>query len=142
MPARRRAMSRLRRCPTSAAAALTRGSARRSPGRRGPCLHSRPRAYKDEYTLPKRLSRRAAARAHLRCQGTEKVTDMRKLIISILLASAVASPALAQNRPDRGRHDQSQADREQAREIRQQSRESRQQAQEAGRQAQEEQPQG
>ena len=54
---------------------------------------------------------------------------MRKIIISILLASAAASPALAQDRPDRGRHDQSQADHDQAREERQQAREARQQVQ-------------
>jgi hypothetical protein len=54
---------------------------------------------------------------------------MRKLIISILLASAATSPALAQDRPDRDRHDQSQADREQAHEERQQAREARQQVQ-------------
>jgi hypothetical protein len=52
---------------------------------------------------------------------------MRTLLISILLASAAASPALAQ---DRGRwhHDQQQSDNSQNQEERQQAREARQQA--------------
>jgi Ni/Co efflux regulator RcnB len=49
---------------------------------------------------------------------------MRKILISILLASAAASPALAQDHGDgRGHHDQEQSDRSQAREERQQQRE-------------------
>jgi Ni/Co efflux regulator RcnB len=51
---------------------------------------------------------------------------MRKLIISILLASAAASPALAQDQGDRGdrdRHHEQSNDRQQAREQRQQARE-------------------
>ena len=54
---------------------------------------------------------------------------MRKLLISILLASAAASPALAQDRGDR--HDRGdRAEHSQAREERQQAREERSQARE------------
>ncbi|HKP34125.1 MAG TPA: hypothetical protein VJT70_05020 [Sphingomicrobium sp.] len=54
---------------------------------------------------------------------------MRKLLISILLASAAASPALAQDRGDHGdrgdrdRHHQQQSDNQEEREARQQARE-------------------
>lgn len=58
---------------------------------------------------------------------------MRKLLMSLLLASAAASPALAQDRPDRGdrgRHEQQQSDGQQTRDERRQAREERQQARE------------
>jgi Ni/Co efflux regulator RcnB len=54
----------------------------------------------------------------------EKVTVMRKILLSILLASAAASPVLAQDRGEgRGHHDEQQSDRSQAREERRQQRE-------------------
>jgi len=61
---------------------------------------------------------------------------MRKLLISILLASAAASPAIAQDRgnhddrPDRAEHQQAREQRQQVREERQQVREERSQARE------------
>jgi len=61
---------------------------------------------------------------------------MRKLLISILLASAAASPAIAQDRgnhddrPDRAEHQQAREQRQQGREERQQVREERSQARE------------
>jgi len=61
---------------------------------------------------------------------------MRKLLISILLASAAASPALAQDRGDhrdrgdRDRHEQQQSDGQQTREQRQQARAERREARE------------
>jgi hypothetical protein len=61
---------------------------------------------------------------------------MRKILISILLAGAAASPALAQDRGDghgRWHHDQSQSDNSQAQENRAQAREERQQAREQAR---------
>lgn len=56
---------------------------------------------------------------------------MRKILISILLASAAASPALAQDRGhDRGHRDQQQSDQSQTREERAQAHEARQQVRE------------
>jgi Ni/Co efflux regulator RcnB len=61
---------------------------------------------------------------------------MRRLLISILLASAAASPALAQDRHDRGDrgdrggHEQQQSDGQQTREDRRQAREDRAEARE------------
>jgi Ni/Co efflux regulator RcnB len=61
--------------------------------------------------------------------GNEKVTVMRKLLISILLAGAAASPALAaqdrdnEQHPSWGEARESRQDRQQAREQRQQARE-------------------
>ena len=82
-----------------------------------------------EHTLPKRFSHCSAAESHFPHKGTEKVNDMRKLIISILLAGAAASPALAQ---DQGRwhHDDAQSSNQQAREERSQAREQRQEMRE------------
>jgi hypothetical protein len=62
---------------------------------------------------------------------------MRKILISILLAGAAASPALAQDRGDgngRWQREQSQSDDGQPREERRQAREERQQAREQARQ--------
>jgi Sec-independent protein translocase protein TatA/Ni/Co efflux regulator RcnB len=62
---------------------------------------------------------------------------MRKILISILLAGAAASPALAQDRGDgngRWQREQSQSDDSQPREERRQAREERQQAREQARQ--------
>ena len=61
---------------------------------------------------------------------------MRKILISILLASAAASPALAQD--GRWHRDQAESDRAQAKEERSQAREERQQAREERRQTREE----
>src|SRR6476659_3005081 len=97
MRARRRPKSRLRRCLTSAAAAPMRESARRLPAqlklRRGRC---RPRR-QPERTLPKRFTHRSADEAQFRYRELEKVTAMRKLLITILLAGAATSPAFAQD---------------------------------------------
>ena len=57
---------------------------------------------------------------------------MRKILITLLLASAAATPALAQ-RPDFSDHQQSREDRQQAREERQQAHEDRQQARQESR---------
>jgi Ni/Co efflux regulator RcnB len=61
--------------------------------------------------------------------GTEKVTDMRKFIIAILLAGAAASPALAQ---DHGRwhHDEAQSNNRESHEDRSQTHEQRQEVRE------------
>ena len=61
--------------------------------------------------------------------GTEKVTDMRKFIIAILLAGAAASPALAQ---DHGRwhHDEAQSNNRESHEDRSQAHEQRQEVRE------------
>src|SRR4029078_1028129 len=72
--------------------------------------------------------RNNSAAAHLvrrtsRLREPEKVTVMRKFIFSILLASAAASPALAQDH-DRWHNDEPQSDRQEAR---QQAREARRQ---------------
>jgi Ni/Co efflux regulator RcnB len=58
--------------------------------------------YKAEHTLPKQFSDRSGDESHLAHQGTEKVTEMRKLLISILLASVAASPAIARPQHDDG----------------------------------------
>jgi Ni/Co efflux regulator RcnB len=61
--------------------------------------------------------------------GTEKVTDMRKFIIAVLLAGAAASPALAQ---DHGRwhHDEAQSNNRESHEDRSQAHEQRQEVRE------------
>ena len=93
-----------------------------------------PPTYKPEYTAPKRLSLGSSQMMHNVMSSFGKVTAMRKILISLLLAGAAASPALAQ---DHGRHhddnDNQREERSQARDERSQAREDRGQAREQAR---------